>query len=157
MEGPTQNNQDIPKIRNLQSSDQLTYGKIISRRDLLRIDQIHKIFSAVVSIFILIFYFALPNSATSFRFLTIQGFTITVICRLYAVVHIFLKVGDKSRYTMALNALQSFNFAIEGTIFVFYWAVLAKSDYSKPMTTYNSALNIFIHGIAFLVAAIPII
>lgn len=136
----------------------LSYCRLVTKRkDQLMGDYIHKLSSAVVAVFILIFYFSYESDGENLKYLTVQGMTITTIVRLYAAVHIFLKVGDNSKFTTALNALQTFNFALEGLIFIFYWAVLAASDVPERGNDVRKHVsNVLVHAVCFFLTAIPV-
>ena len=134
-----------------------TYGKIIHSTELPWADIIHKLLSASISIFIYIFYFVLKPTGEKFIYFTVLGMNITMLTRVYAAIHIALKVKDDSMLTMLLNAAQSFNFAIEGTVFVFYWAALSPTDIPTIDGAAEHASNIFVHFLCFVLAMVPVL
>lgn len=152
--GPQQPNTDVQQSS---ADSTISYGHIIGTKSYRNWDIIHKSLSAVFAIFIYSYYFSLYPVATYHKYLTILGMLITMLSRSYAVLHVFLKVNDQSLWTSFLNAVQSFHFATEGTIFVFYWGALAITDIPKRTTFEEHFINILIHVVCFLLALVPVL
>lgn len=117
---------------------------------------IHKGTSAALAVFFYVFYIFYTRTFAIHKYLTVWGLVITVITRIFALLHYLLKINDQSLVTTALCFMQSLNFSIEGTIFVFYWAIFAKIDLPRRIGWYDNSTNIFNHVMCFLLSLIAI-
>lgn len=137
--------------------DLKSHARIISREDSRLRDMIHKITSAVIAIFFYIFYMSYYQDGSVHKYLTIWGVVITMLTRIFALVHFFGNFVDSSRVTTVFRAMNSLHFTIELTITIFYWVALAPTDVPKfGNNGYKWSTNIFNHFCCFVLAAIAI-
>lgn len=146
-----------PASKDQPKDDTISYCKIISKTDNRIWDIVHKVISAVLACFFYIFFLSYIKSNKSHIYLTTWGVFITMITRVFALIQYFGKFNDKSIVTQIQCLLQSLNFALEGTIFLFYWAVLAKTDtYITGGNPYRFTISIFNHALCFVLTIIPV-
>jgi len=138
------------------SHKRVSLGRIVSVADSKKWDYVLHIATAVVVCFFYIFYFSAKKDLSRHRYLTLVSLLITVITRLYALVHFLMDLPDQSKSAHVAQYLQAWCISFEGTVFIFYWAVLAKDDFSKPQSDVNLSANIFNHLGAFIIAALPL-
>ena len=135
-----------------------TYARIVSKNPKLKYDLAHKLISAILVSFFYAFYMSYWETFTVHKYMTINGLLMTVVTRWGTLLHFLIESPDRSRLTTWVNRLQTANFAIEGTIFLFYWTVIAAYDYGEGhWDGYVHAYNIFNHVGAFIFTAVPVL
>lgn len=139
------------------AGDLRSYCRIIQKSETPVWDRIHKVSSAVVAVFIYVFYLAYFQRFDVHRYLTQWGVVITLVTRIYALLHYFGNFADGSKVTSGILAMQVLNFSIEFAIMVFYWAGLAFTDIPNMKNDgYQISRTVFNHLVCFILAALPV-